>query len=123
GKSFLHFEITKLMTKFVVADHQKGVDVLFQHHDSFFSLQLSFLSLIRKWSSYDTYRQDTQVFTDFRDDRRPTGTGTATHTYCNKSHLRVYFEDIFDLLKAFFRCLPSDIRIGTCPQTLRQMGA
>src|SRR5687768_11905868 len=45
-KCFTHFEIAKLVTQFIVADHKQRINIPFQYLDTFFGLQLPFPSFV-----------------------------------------------------------------------------
>src|SRR5689334_10655988 len=63
-KSFTHFEVAKLVTQFIIADHEKCINISFQGFNTFFRLQLAFSSFVSKGSSNDAHRENAKVLAD-----------------------------------------------------------
>src|ERR1700761_1465763 len=108
GEGLLHLEVAELMTQFIVADHQQGVDIALHDADAFLGLLLTFPTFVGERCRDDAHSKDTEILAYLGDNRCAAGTGTATHAGRNKGHLGIHFEDAFDLLQTFFRRLPAD---------------
>ncbi len=95
---------------------------MFHGPDPFLRLHHPFLSFVGERGGDDPDGQDAQIFTDLGNDGGAAGAGAAAHARSDKGHFGIDFEDRFDLLQAFFRRLPANVRICAGPQSLGEMG-
>src|SRR5689334_16671507 len=109
------------MAKLVVTDYEQCINILLHHPDAVFRLHLSFPSFIRERSSNYPNSEYAEFFADPGNDRCTPGSRSTSHTSGDEGHFCIYFENSFNLFKAFFCCLSPDVGICTGTKPLCQM--
>src|SRR5690606_31420987 len=75
-----------------------------------------------EWTGHHRNGQDAHFLGHLRNDRRRTGTGTATHACGDEHHVRAL--QYFGHALTVFECrLATDLRIGSCTQALGHAAA
>ena len=103
GVGELH--VTIFLTEFVVAYHEKCVDMLTQLGDTFLRLLLTTFAFEAERQCDDTHCEYSKLFCYLSHDGSGSCACTATHTGCDKQHLGVTFERLADLILGLLCCL------------------
>jgi hypothetical protein len=112
---------SRVASRPLIRNRDDGVDAFLEIREASFRLPLPFLAFERKWLRDDGYSQRVEFCSQARNDRRCTGTGTATEARRDEHHVGA-FESFNDLVGVFERCLPSDIRIRARAESFGQLG-
>ncbi len=105
-----------------IRDDNQGIHVLLQRFDTGVCLLHTLLALKRERTGDNAYRQNAHLAGNLCNDRRTASAGAAAHTGCDEYHMCA-FQSGRNLLAALLRCLTTDLRLGTCALSLRQLCA